>query len=119
MQNLPVDGVVMVSTPQALAVMVVRKGMSMLKQLNIPVVAVVENMAYYTCPDCGKQHAIFGESHVRAVAEEAGVKDWLKLPIDPRITELGDNGKIEDASTQTIEPLIKTILKLPPSTKQG
>ena len=96
MQSLPVNGVVLVSTPQQLAGMVVRKADSMLKQLNIPVLAVVENMSFYPCPDTGKAHYIFGESHVAELAEAVQAKLIVQLPIDPRVAEAGDAGKIEE-----------------------
>lgn len=96
MQSLPVNGVVLVSTPQQLAGMVVRKADSMLKQLNIPVLAVVENMSFYPCPDTGKAHYIFGESHVAELAEAVQAKLIVQMPIDPRVAEAGDAGKIEE-----------------------
>ena len=96
MQSLPVNGVVLVSTPQQLAGMVVRKADAMLKQLNIPVLAVVENMSFYPCPDSGKAHYIFGESHVAELAESVQAKLIVQMPIDPRVAEAGDAGKIEE-----------------------
>ena len=96
MQSLPVNGVVLVATPQQLAGMVVRKADSMLKQLNIPVLAVVENMSFYPCPDTGKAHYIFGESHVAELAEAVQAKLIVQMPIDPRVAEAGDAGKIEE-----------------------
>lgn len=96
MQTLPVNGVVMVSTPQQLAGLVVRKADSMLKQLGIPVLGVVENMSYYPCPDGGGKHEIFGPSHVEELAVAIGTSRTLRLPLDPQITLLGDAGKIEE-----------------------
>jgi len=96
MQTIPVNGVVIVSTPQQLAGMVVRKADSMLKQLGIPVVGVVENMSYYPCAESGVRHDIFGPSHVEELAAAIGTDKWLRLPLDPQITLLGDAGKIED-----------------------
>jgi Mrp family chromosome partitioning ATPase len=96
MQSLPVNGVVLVTTPQQLAGMVVRKADAMLKQLNIPVLAVVENMSFYPCPDTGKAHYIFGESHVAELAEAVQAKLTAQLPIDPLVTGLGDSGRIEE-----------------------
>ena len=86
MQTIPVNGVVMV----------VRKADSMLKQLGIPVVGVVENMSYYPCAESGVRHDIFGPSHVEELAAAIGTDRWLRLPLDPQITLLGDAGKIED-----------------------
>jgi Mrp family chromosome partitioning ATPase len=106
MQSLPVNGVVLVSTPQELAGMVVRKAVSMLKQLNIPVLGVVENMSYYPCPDGGGKHEIFGPSHAQELAASVGTENWLQLPIDPRITSLGDAGRIEDYDSRMLADVI-------------
>ena len=96
MQSLPVNGVVLVTSPQQLAGMVVKKASAMLKQLNVPVLAVVENMSYFTCPGCGEKHEIFGPSHVEELAAEVGTQQWVRLPLDPQVALLGDAGKIEE-----------------------
>lgn len=111
MRSLPLSGVVLVTTPQQLAVMVVKKAVSMLEQLNIPVLAVVENMSFYPCPDTGKEHAIFGPSHAGELAAMSGAKIAARLPIDPTITEMGDNGRIEDASLAEIDQMVDALLK--------
>jgi Mrp family chromosome partitioning ATPase len=108
MQSIPVNGVVLVSTPQQLAGMVVRKADSMLKQLNIPVLAVVENMSYFPCPDTGKQYFIFGPSHAEELAASVDTKVTIRLPIDPRVAELSDAGRIEDL----VDPGLDAIYKL-------
>ncbi len=105
MQSIPVNGVVLVSTPQQLAGMVVRKADSMLKQLKIPVLAVVENMSFYTCPDTGHEHYIFGPSHADELAAAVGTELSLRLPITPSVAEFADAGKIEDLSTEGLEPI--------------
>ena len=102
MQTLPVNGVVLVSTPQQLAGMVVRKADSMLKQLNIPVLGVVENMSYYPCPAGGGDHEIFGPSHVEELAEAVKAQRWLRLPLDPRVALLGDAGRIEEYRAENL-----------------
>jgi len=107
MQTIPVNGVVLVSTPQELAGMVVRKADAMLKQLKVPVVAVVENMSYFTCPDCGKNHEIFGPSHVEELARVVETEVSIKMPIDPQVAAMGDIGKIEDLNSSGIVELIK------------
>lgn len=94
MQSLPVNGVIVVTTPQELAAMVVRKAVHMIEQLNTPVVGVVENMSYFVCPDTGKHHEIFGPSHVEEVAAIAGAPVLARLPIEPELTRLGDSGQI-------------------------
>ncbi len=119
MRSLPLNGVILVTTPQQLAVMVVKKAVSMLEQLGIPVVAVVENMSYYACPDSGKEHAIFGPSHAGEIASMSGAKITARLPIDPLITELSDNGRIEDASLAEIDTMVDALLKIEKVTKPG
>jgi Mrp family chromosome partitioning ATPase len=109
MQTIPVNGVVLVSSPQLLANMVVRKADSMLKQLNIPVLGVVENMSYYPCPDTGKQHLIFGPSHAEELAQAVNTDVALQLPINPSIAELGDNGRIEEAAQPGLEKILELI----------
>ena len=111
MQSLPVNGVVLVSTPQELAGMVVRKADKMLKQLNIPVLAVVENMSYFVCPDCGKQHEIFGPSHVQELAKAVDANIFAKLPIDSMLTDLADNGKIEEYHAHGLNEILDLINK--------
>lgn len=111
MRSLPVSGVVMVTTPQQLAAMVVRKAASMLDQLKIPVLGVVENMSYYPCPDTGKKHEIFGPSHSQEVADACKSKVVARLPLDPALTELGDKGKIEDAIQPEMEKMVVELLK--------
>ena len=111
MRSLPVNGVVMVTTPQQLSAMVVRKAASMLDQLNIPVLGVVENMSYYPCPDTGKEHAIFGPSHAQEVATACKAEVIARLPLDPSITELGDNGRIEDAIQPEMEKMVAEMIK--------
>jgi Mrp family chromosome partitioning ATPase len=109
MQTIPVNGVVLVSTPQELAGMVVRKADSMLKQLKMPVMAVVENMSYFICPDCGKQHEIYGPSHIDALSKSVETDVTVRLPIDPTLAALADTGKIESyVSTEIIELVKKS-----------
>ena len=86
-QSLPVDGVVIVTSPQDLVQMIVKKAYNMAKQMNIPVLGIVENYSYVKCPDCGKELKEFGESHIEEIAEELGVPVLGKMPIDPGIAE--------------------------------
>ncbi len=97
-QSLPVNGVVLVTSPQALAGMVVRKASAMLKQMNVPVLAVVENMSYFVCPKCGEKHALFGTSHAQEVLAATAAPMLVTLPIDPQLTVLSDTGKVEEYS---------------------
>lgn len=96
LQTLPVDGVVIVSTPQELTVMVVKKAVNMTKMLNVPVLGLVENMAWVKCPKCGEKIEAFGRTKARDIAEKLGLKLIGSLPIDPRLSILGDRGKIEE-----------------------
>jgi len=107
MQSLPVNGIVMVTTPQSLASMVVRKAVHMAQAVNTPIVGVVENMAYFICPDTGKQHFIFGPSHAGEVALAAGAPLLAKLPIDPQVAALCDAGEIEMVTLAEIPDLLK------------
>lgn len=99
-QSLPIDGIVIVTSPQELVSMIVAKAVNMANLMNIPVLGIVENMSYFKCPDCGKEHAIFGESKVAAVAQEFGIEHTARLPIDPVISTMVDAGEVEhiDAS---------------------
>lgn len=105
MQSLPVNGVVMVTTPQDLAGMVVRKAAQMANQLDIPIVGLVENMSYVRCPDCGKVIEVFGQSHAADVAKRLGVPLLGRLPLDPEIATLADAGRIEAYETDEFEPV--------------
>jgi Mrp family chromosome partitioning ATPase len=109
MQTLPVNGVVMVSTPQQLAGLVVRKADSMLKQLGIPVIGVVENMSFYPCDVSVHRHEIFGPSHVDELAEAIGTTRTLRLPLDPQVTLLGDAGKIEEYDSPDMDALAELL----------
>ncbi len=94
-QSLPVDGVVVVSTPQDLVGMIVRKAVNMAKMMNIPVLGVVENMSYAVCPDCGKRIEIFGKSHIAEEAAALSLPVLAQLPFDPTAAHLCDEGEIE------------------------
>lgn len=94
-QSLPVDGIIIVTSPQELVSMIVSKAVNMAKKMDIPILGIVENMSYLECPDCKKKISVFGESHIEQAAAEQGIKVLAKLPIDPRIAELVDAGKIE------------------------
>ena len=101
-QSLPVDGIIIVSTPQDLVGMIVAKAVNMAKLMNIPVLGIVENMSYYRCPDCGKEHRIFGESKVDAVAEQFGIAHTAQLPIDPEVSAKVDAGEVESVKADAV-----------------
>lgn len=94
-QSLPLDGIVIVTSPQELVSMIVEKAVRMAKLMNIPVLGIVENMSYLKCPDCGKEIKIFGESHVEEVAKQYGIKVLAKVPMDPSLANLCDKGALE------------------------
>ena len=94
-QSLPLDGIIIVSSPQELVSMIVEKAANMADMMNIPVLGIVENMSYVKCPDCGKEIKVFGESHIEKVAEKFGYDLLGKLPIDPKLAALIDRGMIE------------------------
>ena len=108
-QSLPLDGVIVVTTPQELVSMIVKKAVVMAEKLNIPVLGIVENMSYVLCPDCGKKIEIFGKSHVEAFAEELGVKAVARIPFDAALTKCADNGLIELYEGDYVEALFKSI----------
>lgn len=112
-QNLPLDGAVLVTTPQALAALVVRKGVRMLQELKVPILGVVENMSYYICPDSGKQHEIFGPSHAAEVAQQAGTEIAARLPIRPEIAEQCDAGQVETVSIPELEAFARQLVSVP------
>ena len=95
-QTLPVDGIIVVASPQELVSMVVEKAVKMAQMMNIPVLGIVENMSYMTCPDCGKKLYPFGEGKTEAAAAKYGVPLLAKMPIDPALAKLVDEGRIED-----------------------
>lgn len=94
-QSIPVDGIVIVASPQELVGMIVEKAVNMAKMMDVPVLALVENMSYITCPDCGKEIRVFGESHIDEIAQKHGVATVAKLPIDPQLAAACDKGTIE------------------------
>ena len=109
-QSLKVDGIIVVTTPQDLVGLIVSKAINMAEMMNIPVVGLVENMSYFQCPDCGKQHNIFGESKTEEVAAKFGIPVLAKLPIDTRTPALADKGAIELADTDPVQSVIDKLL---------
>ncbi len=94
-QSLPVDGIIIVTSPQELVSMIVGKAVKMAKMMNIPILGLVENMSYFVCPDCNKEYTIFGESHIEEVAKEYEIPNFAKLPINPKLAAACDKGMIE------------------------
>ena len=112
-QSIPVDGIVIVASPQELVGMIVEKAVKMAELMNIPILALAENMAYFLCPDCGKKHAIFGESHIEEIAKNYGVDTVAQIPINNKLAAAVDAGAIElfegdwlDAVADKIEKML-------------
>lgn len=102
-QNIPIDGIVVVTSPQDLVSMIVGKAMKMASLMNIPVLGLVENMSYALCPDCGKKIHVFGESHISEIAEEYHVPVLAQMPINPTLASACDNGTVEDLNCSYLE----------------
>lgn len=110
-QSLPIDGIVIVTSPQELVEMIVKKAVNMANMMNVPILAMVENMSYFTCPDCGNKHYIYGESKIDAIANEYGVKTVAKLPINPDIARSIDKGEVEFVESAEIDELASVLCK--------
>lgn len=115
-QSIPLDGIVVVASPQELVSMIVQKAVKMANMMNVPVLGLVENMSYFNCPDCGKQLKVFGESHIDEIAEQYGTRVLAKLPIDPELAKSVDNGRVEafdgrylDEAAETIKYLVSDV----------
>ena len=108
-QMLPIDGIIVVTSPQELVSLVVTKSINMAKMLYIPMIGVVENMAYVKCPHCDEKIRIYGNDHSKEDIEKTGVKVLAELPIDPKLASLVDAGKIEEYETNALDELIKKI----------
>ena len=108
-QSLPVDGVVIVTSPQDLVQMIVEKAYNMAKQMNIPVLGIVENYSYLECPECGKRISVFGESHIDEIAENLGIEVLGKMPIDPKLAEIVEQEKFYEAENKYLVNIIEQI----------
>ena len=111
-QSIPVDGVVIVTSPQDLVSMIVTKAVKMANMMHIPVLGFVENYSYLRCPDCGKKISVFGESHLDETAAALGIPVLARLPIDPEIAKAYDGGLMETVDTAAVSPVIDAIRSL-------
>ncbi|MBR1759651.1 MAG: Mrp/NBP35 family ATP-binding protein [Schwartzia sp.] len=111
-QSLPVDGILVVTSPQDLALMIVEKAVNMAKMMNIPILGLLENMASFRCPDCGKEHRIFGESHLPAVAAKYDLPVLGHIPIDPKLAVACDTGAIETYEGHWLDDAAKALTAL-------
>lgn len=106
-QSLPVDGIIVVTTPQELVSMIVGKAVKMAGIMNVPVLGIVENMSYFVCPDCGGKHHIFGESNVLKIANEFNTKTVAGIPVDPKLAAACDKGMIELFECEEIKEMVR------------
>ena len=114
MQSMNLDGIVTVSAPQQLVSMIVGKAVNLAHEMNIPVLGLVENMAYFKCDECGKKHFIFGEPQGAEIAEHYGIPACATLPLDPSFANLVDAGKVEEYDVEgALDPVIDQIVALP------
>ena len=94
-QSIPLDGIIVVTSPQELVSMIVGKAVKMAELMNVPILGLVENMSYFKCPDCGREHKIFGESHIEDIAEEYSTRVLAKVPLDDSLAKSVDTGTVE------------------------
>ena len=113
-QSLPLDGIIVVTSPQELVSMIVGKAVKMAELMNVPILGLVENMSYFKCPDCGKEHKIFGDSHIDEIAAQYGTRVLAKVPMDADLAKSVDTGTVElfvgdyfENATNTIEDELK------------
>ena len=109
-QSIPVNGIIVVTTPQELVGMIVEKAVKMAEKMSIPVLGLVENMSYTVCPHCGEKHSIFGESHIEEIAEKYKIKTVCKLAFDPELASLVDKGEIESYKKDSLHDLVKMLM---------
>lgn len=111
-QSLPVEGILIVSSPQDLVKMIVKKAYNMAKQMNVEVLGIVENYSYLKCPDCGKVMNVFGESHIDEIAEELGTEVLGKLPIEPQLAAMADEGRFAEVKSTYLDNAMQKLCKL-------
>ena len=110
-QSIPLDGIIVVTSPQELVSMIVGKAVKMASEMNVPVLGLIENMSYLKCPDCGREIKIFGESHADEAAAEWGLKVLDRIPVDPAYASLADNGEIEAADVSCLDGILTELRK--------
>lgn len=111
-QSLPIDGIIIVTSPQELVSMIVGKAIKMAKLMNVPVIGLIENFAYAVCPDCGKQIEIFGKSHLEETAKTFRLPMLARLPINPELAKLVDEGRIEDSNITELKAAVDLLSQL-------
>lgn len=111
-QSIPIDGILVVTSPQELVSMIVSKAVKMAERMNIPIIGIVENMSYFKCPDNDKDYKVFGESHIEEIAEKHDLKVLAKLPIDPKLSAACDKGTIELYEGNWLDSVVKLVEKM-------
>lgn len=111
-QSIPLDGIVIVTSPQELVSMIVKKALNMAKQMNIPVLGIVENMSYVKCPDCGKEIPLFGKSNLEKTTAQYGLEILGRLPVDPNLAALADSGEFERFYNSDLNEAASKIAKM-------
>ena len=109
-QSLPLDGIIIVLSPQELVSMIVEKAVKMANLMDVPVLGIVENMSYILCPDCSKKIFVFGESKVDEIADRYGINNISKIPLNPEISSLCDDGNIENIKSNDLDELFNSII---------
>lgn len=108
-QSLPVDGAILITSPQDLVGLIVKKAYHMAEDMNIPILGLVENFSYFKCPDCGKEHAVFGESHLEEIAAQMSLPVLDRLPIDPQLANAADHGTFEEYDNVNLPETVKLL----------
>lgn len=111
-QSLPIEGIVVVTSPQKLVGMIVEKAVKMANMMNVPILGLVENFSYLECPDCGKKINVFGESTVEDLAKENDIDVFAKIPIDPKVADSADSGKIADIKGDWLKGIVEKISEI-------
>ena len=115
MQSLPLNGVILVTTPQSLSAMVVRKTVDLSQHMRVPILGIVENMAYFPCPESGVRHEIFGPSHAEEISQASGAPILGRLPVDPELMRMADAGEIEGYEHPAFTSLASAFLQAVPA----
>ncbi len=111
-QSIPLDGIIVMTSPQDLVSMIVQKAVQMASLMEIPILGIIENMSYVKCEDCGKEIKVFGESHIEEIGKQNGVKVLGKMPLDPVLASLCDQGRIEEIESDFLQEAVQRILEL-------
>lgn len=109
-QSIPVDGIIVVTSPQELVSMIVGKAVKMAQMMNIPVLGIVENMSYFVCPNCQEKHYIYGESHIEEIAAQYGIENIARMPVNPEFAAAVDRGEVESFDGEWLDELLGKLL---------